>query len=188
MKKKLEKILEEYLKVFPEEKERQNEYKKYLKSAKGDEVADWNNFNGHTVATGFIYNKNTKKFLVVHHRDLDMYLSPGGHVDLEDENPLNTAKREVKEETGLDNLEYMNVNENKLIPLDIDTHIIGYNKRKNLPEHYHFDHRYLFEVSKNPEIKIAEEELSEYQWVEIDKLTRNPAYEIIVSKLKKLIS
>ena len=111
MKETLEKILEEYLKVFPEEKERQNEYKKYLKSAKGDEVADWNNFNGHTVATGFIYNKNTKKFLVVHHRDLDMYLSPGGHVDLEDENPLNTAKREVKEETGLDNLEYMNVNE-----------------------------------------------------------------------------
>ena len=43
----LEKILEEYLKVFPEEKERQNEYKKYLKSAKGDEVADWNNFKTH---------------------------------------------------------------------------------------------------------------------------------------------
>ena len=61
MKETLEKILEEYLKVFPEEKERQNEYKKYLKSAKGDEVADWNNFNGHTVATGFIYNKNRKR-------------------------------------------------------------------------------------------------------------------------------
>lgn len=187
MKETLLKILEEYLKVFPEEKERQEEYKKYLEKATDEGVADWNNFDGHAVATGFIYNKETKKFLVVHHRDLDMYLSPGGHVDLVDKNPLNTAKREVKEETGLENLEYMNINENKLIPIDIDTHIIGYNKRKNLPEHHHFDHRYLFEVSKNPEIKIAEEELSEYQWVEIDKLVRNPSYERIVNKIKKII-
>lgn len=187
MKETLLKILEEYLKVFPEEKERQEEYRKYLEKAKGDEVADWNNFKGHTVATGFIYNKETKKFLVVHHRDLDMYLSPGGHVDIEDGDPLNTAKREVKEETGLDNLEYINANENNLVPLDIDTHTIEYNKRKNLPEHRHFDHRYLFEISKTTEIKIAEEELSEYQWVEIDKLMRNPAYKIIVNKLKKLI-
>ena len=34
MKETLEKILEEYLKVFPEEKERQNEYKKYLNQQK----------------------------------------------------------------------------------------------------------------------------------------------------------
>lgn len=187
MKETLLKILKEYIKAFPEETQRQEEYKKYLEKAEGDEVADWNNFNGHAVATGFIYNKETKKFLVVHHRDLDMYLSPGGHVDIEDENPLNTAKREVQEETGLKNLEYINVNENKLIPIDIDTHIIEYNKRKNLPEHHHFDHRYLFEISKTKEIKIAEEELSEYKWVEIDKLTRNPSYAIIVNKLKKLI-
>lgn len=187
MRETLLKILEEYLKVFPGEIERQQEYKKYLEKAKGNEVADWNNFEGHTVATGFIYNKETKKFLVVHHIDLDMYLSPGGHVDVEDENPLNTAKREVKEETGLSNLEYINIAENKLIPLDIDTHIIGYNKNRNLPEHQHFDHRYLFEINKMTEIKIAEEELSEYQWVEIDKLVRNPKYEIIVNKLKKIV-
>lgn len=47
------------------------------------------------------------------------------------------------EKTGLSNLEQLKLFENEQIPVDIDTHLIGYNKRLNLPAHYHFDFRYL---------------------------------------------
>ncbi len=47
------------------------------------------------------------------------------------------------EKTGLSNLEQLKLFENEQIPVDIDTHLIGYNERLNLPAHYHFDFRYL---------------------------------------------
>lgn len=52
----------------------------------------------------------------------------------------------IYEETGLKNLKQLMLSENELVPIDIDTHLIEFNKRLNLPSHYHFDFRYLFTV------------------------------------------
>lgn len=62
----------------------------------------------------------------------------------DDINTLEAAKREVREETGLTELQQVEILDNKLIPIDIDIHLIPYNERSNLKEHYHFDFRYLF--------------------------------------------
>ena len=53
----------------------------------------------HFTATTFVVHRG--KTLLHLHRSLKMWLPPGGHID-RDELPHVAAKREVKEETGLD--------------------------------------------------------------------------------------
>lgn len=187
MKDNLIALLNSYLILFPEEQERQKILIQYLQSHQNDEVVDWNNFDGHIVAGGFIYAKEENKFLVLYHNDLKMFLYPGGHIDSNDVNILTAAKREIAEETGLNDLEQLIVSDNELIPIDIDTHKIGYNERLNLPEHYHFDFRYLFVVDKIQDIKTDEDEMSGYKWISLDELTNDPNYGRVATKIKRLI-
>lgn len=187
MKNVLLNVIEKYLKIFPEEYERQLKLIEYLNKSDDNSITDWNNFSGHIVAGGFVYAKQENQFLVLWHKDLQMYLYPGGHTDSSDKNPLETSKREIKEETGLQDLEQLKLSDSELIPIDIDTHIIGYNSRLNLPEHYHFDFRYLFMIEKIEDIKMDTEELSEYRWIGIDELSNDPNYGKIAAKIKTLL-
>lgn len=180
-------ILDTYLKQFPKEKTRQSILKKYLETHNDKEITDWNNFDGHAVAGGFIYAIKEKKILLLHHKDLDMYVYPGGHIDETDKTPLEAAIREIVEETGLLNLHQLTNIDDKLIPIDIDTHVIEYNKRLNLPEHYHFDFRYLFTIEKIENIKIDNDESSCYKWLELKDLYKDPCYGKVVNKIEQLI-
>lgn len=180
-------IMRKYLEIFPEEEKRQENFIKYLKTHKTEEVVDWNNFEGHIVTGGFIYSIKDKKFLVLYHKDLEMYVYPGGHVDLNDINPLTAACREVNEETGLNDFEQLKIMDDQLVPIDIDTHIVRRNERLNLPEHYHFDFRYLFTINKIEDIKIDTDELANYKWVELSELYTNPNNIQVVKKLEKIL-
>ena len=88
MKELLLSILNKYLKIFSNETKRQQELVKFLNNHNDDQITDWNNFGGHVVAGGFIYAKEEQKFLLLYHKDLDMFLYPGGHIDNQDNNPL----------------------------------------------------------------------------------------------------
>ena len=77
-------LMNEYLKIFPEECNRQRKVIQYLNE--NSNIIDWNNFKGHIVAGGFIYAKKEMKFLVLYHKDLKMFLYPGGHIDKKDIN------------------------------------------------------------------------------------------------------
>ncbi len=182
------KILNDYLLLYPEERQRQSQLVTYLKNHNDEEIIDWNNFDGHIVAGGFIYAKEEHKFLVLFHKDLNMFLYPGGHVNNNDKSPLQAAKREIMEETGLNNFEQLKLAKNELIPIDIDTHLIKYNDRLNLPEHYHFDFRYLFIVDKISKIKIEEDELSNYKWIDINELKNDLNYGKVANKILKILS
>ena len=116
-----------------------------------------------------------------------MFLYPGGHVDKNDINPLDASKREIFEETGLNDLELLKLMDDELIPIDIDTHKISYNERLNLPEHYHFDFRYLFMVDEVSDIKIDSEELSNYKWISLDELSEDKNYGVVASKIKRIL-
>ena len=178
-------IIDQYLKVFPAERERLALLVEYLKKNNYQKAIDWNNFNGHIVASGFVYAKKEKQFLVLYHKDLKMFLYPGGHVNAIDKNILEAAKREVVEETGIKTFSEVKVAENELVPFDIDTHIIAYNTRLNLPEHHHFDFRYLFTIDKISDIKLDAEEHSEYKWIGIDELEKDKNFGQVVKKLEK---
>ena len=180
-------IISKYLDVFPTEKERQDELIEYLDTQKEEKLTDWSNFDGHITAGGFIYAAKEDKILLLYHKDLNMYLYPGGHAESSDMNPLDTAKREIFEETGLDNPELIKICDDELIPIDIDTHIIEYNKKRNLQEHYHFDFRYLFVVDKIQDIKIDEKECKDYKWINLKELEKDKTYGNIVRKIKEFI-
>ena len=188
MKEELLKTMSKYLEIFPDEKERQKQLIEYLNNHEDDELNDCNNFDGHITAGGLIYALKEKKFLVLHHRDLDMFLYPGGHMEKEDKNTLETARREVKEETGLDNLTQLKITGDELMPIDIDTHLIPYNKKRNLPKHYHFDFRYMFILDKEVDIKIDNNESSEYKWISMDDLRNDKNYGRISLKLESIIN
>lgn len=186
MKEKIEYIIKKYLESFPEEQERQARLIEYLEKHNKSEIVNWNNFDGHITAGGFIYAKAEKQFLLVYHKKLEMYLYPGGHSEITDKTPLDTAKREIEEETGLNNLKLVSQSEN-IIPLDIDTHKIPYDEKRNLPEHYHFDFRYLFVIEKITDINIDIEELQKYEWIGLEELSKHHNYGKIIEKIKNMI-
>lgn len=183
MKEEVFTILDKYLKIYPEEKEKQQKFIEFLNRNDNSSIIDWNNFDGHIVASGFMYAKKDKKFLVLYHKDMKKYVYPGGHVDAKDKNIFEAAKREVKEETGLDNFQNINIDNDKLVPMDIDIHHVEINERLNLPRHYHFDFRYLFIIDNISKINQDEEELGDYKWVSLSEL--NMGY--ITSKIKKIL-
>jgi len=185
MKKILSDILKQYLLLFPEEEKEQKQFNEFLNNC--NDVTDWNNFKGHVVASGFIYSKKDNKFLVLYHNDLKVYLYPGGHIDESDKTPLDAARREIFEETGLLNIKQLVLCNNELIPIDIDTHIIEYNERLKLPEHYHFDFRYLFIVDKIQDVKIDNKEISNYKWVSTEELNNDINYGKVVLKIENLL-
>ena len=182
----LTKLINQYLKIFPQEAERQKMLIEFLQ--KNSDIINWNNFNGHIVAGGFIYAKKEGKFLVLYHKQLKMFLHPGGHIEKTDENTLNAAKREIHEETGLENLKQIKLLNNELVPIDIDTHHIGYNTKLNLPEHYHFEFRYLFEIEKIQDINLDEEESEEFKWIDISEMKQDKNYGKIADKIGKILN
>lgn len=188
MKKEVINLLKKYLKEFPNELDRLQTFIDYLKRNNNEQVCDWNNFDGHIVASGFIYAIEEQKFLVMFHKDLKMFLYPGGHTTIDDKTPLETAKREIEEETGLHDLKQLSFMKDLNVPFDIDTQHLGRNERLNLPEHYHFDFRYFFAIDKITDIQMDTEELAEYKWVTMDELYQRPNYKKLSPKIEKILS
>lgn len=179
-------LINKYLYLFSEEKEKYKEFTEYLKN--NNDITDWNNFNGHVVVGGFIYAKKEKKFLVIYHNDLKMYLYPGGHIDNTDSNPLEAVKREIKEETGITNINEIVLSDNKLVPIDINIHMIPYNERLDLKEHYHYEFRYLFTIDSIQEVTLDTTESSSFKWIDINELKDDKNFGEIVKKFEGIIA
>ena len=110
---------------------------------------------GHITASALIVDGKAENILLLHHKKLNRWLQPGGHAD-GDENLLNVAKKEVKEETGLHTFVVSSA------VFDIDIHTIP--GRSDFPEHRHFDIRFLFQVDGIDELTINHESHA-FKWV-----------------------
>lgn len=185
MKEEVQKILKEYLARFPEEKQRQKRLQDFLQQSLPEEITDWNNANGHLTAGAFVYCKSEDKFLMLYHQDLKMFLYPGGHVDKTDKSLLETAKRELQEETGLTNLELLQMCQSG-IPFDIDTHCIPANTRIAMLAHNHFDFRYFFFTETIEEIYLDKSEVSGYQWMTTEEVKQDKNFGNVMDKLARI--
>ena len=132
---------------------------------------------GHVTASAFVFDPNTSKVLLLHHKKLDKWLQPGGHCD-GNKNTLEVALTEVWEETGI---KIANPS-NKIFDLDIHT----IPEHKNVPEHEHFDVRYLFEADSKV-LLTQNHETNELKWVPITDIEDYTKEESILRMLKKLM-
>ena len=131
-------VILEYCQRYPAEKDVLLPKLSFLKTI--ENPFPRNLLPGHITGSGIVIQN--QEILLIHHRYIKEWFQPGGHVD-PNELPLQTAIRELEEETGwtttpssLHPLE---------IPLDIDVHLIPANPIKGEPEHLHIDFAYLLE-------------------------------------------
>lgn len=127
-----------------------------------DDFWQRSNLAGHFTGSAWVLNPHQDKALLIHHRALDKWFQPGGHADAEDESLIDTARREAQEECGLENLTLLSDD-----IFDLDIHIIP--AKKDVPEHLHYDVRFLF-AAENESLHGALSEIRDLKWVPIEKL------------------
>ncbi|HXK06262.1 MAG TPA: NUDIX domain-containing protein [Verrucomicrobiae bacterium] len=102
---------------------------------------------GHITCTGLVLAPDGERLLLVHHRRLDRWLLPGGHVEPDDATIADAARREVIEETGA-----------ALGPESFfagaDVH--GIPGKKHEPYHLHHDLLFHFRALAD-ELRVSEE-------------------------------
>ena len=94
---------------------------------------------GHMTATACVLHPDGDRFLLVHHKRLDRWLFPGGHVEAEDAAIWDTARREAVEETGVSL-----ASETPWL-VGIDVH--GIPGKKHEPYHLHHDMIFWFRAT-----------------------------------------
>lgn len=92
---------------------------------------------GHFTASAFVLSPDERSLLLILHGKLGRWLQPGGHIDAGDVDPVQAARREVEEETGLRDLRLASPG-----LFDVDVHAIP--PLRGDPAHEHFDLRFLF--------------------------------------------
>ena len=119
---------------------------------------------GHITGSAWIVDKERSHALMTHHRKLNRWLQLGGHSD-GDSNTFNVALREGQEESGLQDLHAVSE-----AIFDVDVHLIP--ARKDEPDHYHYDVRFLFEADRHAPLVVSDES-HDLAWLPLDEIAHN---------------
>lgn len=133
-----------------------------------DDVLTRNNEFGHFTASSWVVNKERTKVLMIYHNIYQSWAWTGGHADGES-NLLNVAIRELKEETGVNNVKVLNNDIFSLEIICVDGHV---KRGKYVSSHVHLNLTYLLEVDENEKLKIKEDENSGVKWINIDDVEK----------------
>lgn len=134
----------------------------------------------HFTATAFIVNSR-KQTLLIRHKRLGRWMPPGGHIH-DDETPEDAARRECKEETGLDveilgdasrDLFAGNPDEGRMLqkPIALLLETIPASEERHEPAHQHMDFLYLARpLDETQTAVLAEEEGHAMRWMSRDEV------------------
>ncbi len=178
-------IIDQYLKIYPDKKIKKKA-EELLRTR--ESCAARKNFFGHITASAMLVDKYLASFLLIHHKFLDRFLQPGGHIEESDQTIRGAAERELCEETGVENVIYLPIDDsNAELPLDVDVQKIPSNARKNEPEHLHFDFRYLSILNGRCDINIDLYEVNDAEWFDMENVANiDNGFLRIVEKTRKL--
>lgn len=138
---------------------------------------------GHVTTSAFVTTRDRSAVLLILHKKLQRWLQPGGHLEPDDSDVLAGARREVREETGLEALELA-------VPglFDVDVHAIP--AFGDQPAHQHFDVRFLFSTDAHQ--PHAGSDAGAARWIPITQLlaaatdAAYPSDESVLRALRKL--
>jgi 8-oxo-dGTP diphosphatase len=137
----------------------------------------------HYVATGYIYDQDRARFLLIQHKKLGKWLAPGGHLE-EGEEPHAGALREVWEEIGregrvLDLLATPEVDTPTVPQLPSPFCLLA----ETIPagprdgEHIHLDFVYVIEIDPTASLNVSEAEIERAQWFALEEIDALDTYE-----------
>jgi len=196
----LEQILERYRKQYASEQRPELDDAQqaapslslpyFLATTKAADLYHRRNFNGHLTASAFILSADGKNVLLLHHKSLNRWLQPGGHIDATDNSILDAAYREVVEETGIakKHLRLLCIESDVNVPFDIDSHIIPANPKKNEAEHVHHDFRFLLQIVDDTEIQIRKAESNDFRWISLNDLLEIEDHRRVAEKIIAIVS
>ncbi|GAB3512758.1 NUDIX hydrolase [Spirosoma knui] len=132
---------------------------------------------GHVTGSAWIVSSDRQQVVLIHHRKLDRWFQPGGHAD-GDPDVAAVALREAQEETGLNSV--------RLVApeiFDVDIHSIP--ARGDLPQHLHYDIRFLVEAYET-EAFGKSEEIKNIRWFTLSDANNITSSESIHRMLRKI--
>jgi 8-oxo-dGTP pyrophosphatase MutT (NUDIX family) len=132
---------------------------------------------GHFTASGFVRSMDRRSLLMVHHKRLDRWLQPGGHIDPTGEHVVEASMREIEEETGIGALELVGGG-----IFDLDVHPVP--AKNEEPPHLHFDVRFLFNAAAD--VIEADDEVHDAAWVPLDTVHEVTTDRSVLRAVEKL--
>lgn len=131
---------------------------------------------GHVTGSAWVLNNEGTHALLMHHKKLNKWFQPGGHCD-GDPDVMAVAAKEAVEETGVV------VEPLTTAVFDVDHHVIPENK--GVPEHIHYDIRFLFRAEKTSDELPSNPEARSVRWIpleEVEKYNNSPSITRMVHK------
>lgn len=185
----IEELVSMYQLKFPAEMKELEHIIHFLQRTADDELYDRSNFDGHITSSSFVLDEKRTSLLFIHHKKLDRWLQPGGHVDSSDDNLLQAAIRETIEETGLtaESFEPIMLADTGAI-FDIDSHFIPENPKKDEPSHTHHDCRFLFACNNPVSFNLNTNETLGIKWMVLTDLINDPVFKNVGGKILEVLN
>lgn len=152
----------------------------------GDFSLDRNNLIAHFSASAWVVNKKMDKVLLNYHNIYKNWGWLGGHADKEPD-LLKVALKEVKEESGLNNIYQYS---DKIISLEILPVSPHIKKGEFVNAHLHLNVTYLIIADENDKLTIKPDENSGLKWVslgEVKDIVKEECMLPIYAKLNKYV-
>lgn len=179
----LEKEIENYKPYNEQEEKDKQTMLKYINTF--DNILVRENEFAHFTASSWVVNKEKTKVLMIYHNIYQSWAWTGGHSDGEAD-VLKVAIKELKEETGVQNVKILKEDIFSLEAITVDGHV---KRGKYVSSHIHLNLTYLLEVDEKEILHIKEDENSGVKWVPIEKINEvskeNWMKENIYTKLNK---
>lgn len=119
----------------------------------------------HITSSAWVTNKDHTKILMAYHNIYKSFSWLGGHND-GDEDCLGVTLKEVREESGIENIKPISKDIFSLEVLSVDGH---YKKGVYVPTHLHLNVTYLIEADDSVDVRVKEDENSAVKWFKIDE-------------------